>query len=121
MEAATLTLAEFLVARVAERERLADDTHIGVCSMRWSFYPPAGEDLVRHCGCAGPELMRADCLAIRRIIEMHPGAVDGDECPGCGAWLDGAWKTGPDNLCPTLLALVQPYAEHPQFRDEWLP
>lgn len=75
-----------------------------------------GAHIARH----DPARVLAECAAKRRIVERH-GALDEDECPGCGAYLDGTWRTGPGELCPDLAALASVYADHPDYREEWRP
>lgn len=63
----------------------------------------------------------AEVAAKRRILERHPGATNVDECPGCGANLDGTWRTPPGSLCPEQVDMALPYADHPDYRQEWRP
>jgi hypothetical protein len=50
----------------------------------------------------------ADCEAKRRIVRMHqPPTICGWDCR--------------DGRCPTLRALALPYADHPDYREEWKP
>lgn len=62
-----------------------------------------------------PERVLADIGAKRKLLEMHPGATSEDECPGCGAHLDGTWVTPPEGTCPVLAILAEPYASHPDY------
>jgi hypothetical protein len=63
----------------------------------------------------------AEVEAKRRILTRHPGATATDECPGCGAYLDGTWMTPPGAICPELAGLALPYADHPDYSQEWRP
>lgn len=69
-----------------------------------------------------PARVLAECAAKRRIIEEHDNVNDGN----CGTCVVGHWGY-PTNggasparwPCPTLLALAQPYAGRPGWREEW--
>lgn len=95
MSTETLTLTEFLLARIEEDEgrRFGAD---------WT-----AARVVAECGSK------------RAIMQIHSGSTDGDECPGCGAWLDGRWRTGPGETCRVLAAMAAVYAEHADYRPEW--
>ena len=88
-----MTLTEFLLARIAEDATRAREStgFIGrtVASVR----------------------MLAECEAKRLLVEAH-GSNDpkweGD-CPHCGVH-------GP---CYTIRLVALPYADHPDYRDEW--
>lgn len=101
-----MTLAEFLLARIAEDEDVATN---------WLRFE------VRD-GVPGnyaiPDRVRAECEAKRRIIELHSdGGKDwnGERfvhfCHSCRT----PWP------CLTLRALALPYADHPDYREEWRP
>ncbi|MFF0250207.1 hypothetical protein [Streptosporangium sandarakinum] len=55
------------------------------------------------------EWIEADATAKRRILAEHPGSTATDECPGCGGYLDGTWRTGPGAVCSVRAALTVPY------------
>ena len=63
-----------------------------------------------------PQFVLADVAAKRQIIELHSG--DGaHECPGLADFYGEA--TDYEIECRTLRLLAQPYAGHPEFREEW--
>lgn len=99
MGGSAVTLTEFLLARFDEDER------------RWgnpAFAPVAGwglSELVRK--------MRADFESKRRIVEYHAESVGGT-CDICEEY-------GPPGPCQTQRWLALPYAEHPDYREEWKP
>lgn len=69
-----------------------------------------------------PERLRADIDAKVRIIDLHqpmrihPDAMDPRQrCAECGD-TRGRMRIWP---CPTLLAVAQVYADHPDFDPEW--
>lgn len=95
-------LTGFLLARIAEDEDYANE---------------AGD-------FRGPRL-RAECAAKRHIVEVHvayePYRGLGVKCETCAdnpeADYDGTpmvpWP------CGTIRAVAHPYADHPEFREEW--
>ena len=91
-------LAEFLLARIAEDEA---DVQKG---------------MLRVSGPASAYHILADCEAKRRIVEMHRGwhlCPDGREVDATvGGSID-------ERQCPTLALLALPYADHPEFNEEW--
>jgi hypothetical protein len=101
--ALTMTLTEFLLARIAEDEAAVE-----------GFWSGDGDPGFMW----GPGRIRAECEAKRRIVEEHRPTRDG-LCCGC-CWLQdlGSWEPYP---CPTLRALALPYAERPDYRQEWKP
>ena len=101
-----MTLTEFLLARIAEDEREATaclDQYMrgdGGTKSRW----------VRQL---------AECEAKRRIVERHRGFGFDEEwapegyCGECEGTLSSP--------CATLRLLALPYADHPDYREEWRP
>jgi hypothetical protein len=90
-DVATMTLIDFLLARIAEDEAVARDS--------LALYGPGSSLYVaRH----DPARVLAECAAKRRIIAAHEAA-------------DFALN---DDVI-RLLAL--PYAEHPDFDEAWRP
>ena len=104
MTAPTTALADFLLERIAEEEAAAHDRHDSECG--------AALDSPVECGCDYPARTLADCASRRAVVEEH-GA------PLCGWTHDSLMIHAVPGACPTLLALVQTYANHPQFRSEW--
>ena len=108
-----MTLTEFLLARIAEDEAaarsLGDEP-----GRRWlhSLRGVTDQDARRFGARANPTRVLAECEAKRRIVERaeiaHERAKVG---PSDG---DSAWF-----LAVRYLAL--PYADHPDFREEWRP
>lgn len=132
-ETQTLTLAEFLLARIAEREREAwcgtvvisggapapevpnciGPSRTGDCPEQWRLKaePTPGwwkrpdvmqrmrEHELSHA-TAAQRRVRAECQALRRVVaEWGPfETYDGEHL---------------------LRVLAVPYADHPDFRDEW--
>jgi uncharacterized protein DUF6221 len=130
-EPQTLTLAEFLLARIAEDREWARGEfrrQPGWCAVldgRRAPDPPNS-----------PARAMAGCEATRRIVALHapdaPGApgTSYEDCVTCAD--DGHIEENSDGHrseyrsalsypCPTLRALAAPYADHPDYRDEWRP
>ena len=101
----TVTLTEFLLARIAEDERDAD------CIL-FDY----GQGNVESRAAR----VLAECEAKRRIVELHrpiwASDIEWADCAICPSALSsGGWP------CPTLRALTLPYADHPDHREEWKP
>jgi Family of unknown function (DUF6221) len=125
MTTQTLTLADFLLARIAEDEAAA---HMGSCLCGQGFDAQTGEGYAR---------VLAECEAKRQIVALHESGALLDhseyECT-CGfsdhrraectcGWTiadEGEWER-PSSPCPTLRYLALPYADHSDYRDEWRP
>ena len=125
MTTATLTLTEFLLARIAEDEATAQTGRNEYWRVEggpsWTDDRPyelvgGGKHLATfdddhgilpsiHIGRWSPARVLAECEAKRRIVEgMQP------YCP-----ID-------DISAPEVLGyLATPYADHPDYREEWRP
>ena len=96
-----MTLTEFLLARIAEDEEWARWAGIAQDAERSrgvAFVSSLGSSSVTSSG-----RVLADCEAKRRIVEFWPHHSD------------GAYKEY------VLRALASVYADHEDFREEWLP
>ena len=145
MTAQTATLTDFLLARIKEDERDAR-VAMGHSDGRWaSWNHRAHQPGLRDLACGGdrlaelptdidehiarhdPARVLAECEAKRRIVEGHR---DGGEsqgylpdrygdmdhaCTTCGTF----GEYGEPWPCSTLRALALPYADHPDWREEW--
>jgi cytochrome c5 len=124
-----VTLVEFLLARIAEEVNSVD----------------RGEDeaaarLVTSSGRSATARARvlAECEAKRRIVAIHKqvkftdvslGIVDEDVCQVCHWVLDSPSEEDHDDWtypnvqqdypCATLKALALPYADHPDYQEDW--
>lgn len=103
MTTTTLTLTDFLLARIAEDERAFVDQD---------------ENLGMHMiTVAAHDRWLRECKAKRRIVGMHEN--DGGSCGTC---TDSDYLGLVDDWpCDTLKALALPYADHPDYREEWRP
>lgn len=104
MTTTTATLAEFLLARVSEDEAM------------WTLAVEAKAAWVVGSGVpAVPPVefgkrMLAECESKRRIVEAA-AKVASVEC-----W---EYTDAPELADLVLEALAAPYADHPEFREEW--
>lgn len=91
-----MSLTEFLLARIAERQKLAYYMLVQAREL-------LADGEVPHVN--GAETLVAEYRAMRQIVGEHDPV---DPCEGtCGA------------PCYTLRYLALPYAGHPDFRKEW--
>jgi hypothetical protein len=104
-------LAEFLLARVGEDETVAR-------AARGSGMHDDRPAVKEWIGLANPRRMLVWSDARRRIIALHqitvrstPNGEAVEYCAGCGH----------PEPCPTLRLMALPYADHPDYREEWRP
>lgn len=123
-----MTLTDFLLARLAEDERVAQQAS----TEPPRFFPD--HHTREHVARWDPARVLADCDAKRQIVELHCPVVTTalgrdpivtDECSVCvdevdegGGYFAVTMKRLP---CPTLRTLALPYADHPDHREEWRP
>lgn len=102
---------------VATAWEVADPTRPGNRHSQTFLRVPNGvygyDDVIGHVARHDPARILAECEAKRQIVEWH---TEGHYCTDLGAM--ESWYLS-DNPCPTVLALAQPYADHPDFREEW--
>lgn len=98
-----MTLTDFLLVRIAEDESRAGEHHHLIC-----FAPGV------ICNCAYPARVLAECEAKRRIVSHCDLLIRGPEF-GHFTESDG------DSGRTILRALALPYADHPDYREEWRP
>jgi hypothetical protein len=100
--AATLTLADFLLARIAEEEatiRSREAPSSGATWDDWSYLSWVGNETLS----LSPARALAECEAKRRIVtEMRK------------------WGSSIETRF-IMRCLAAPYADHPDFRPEWRP
>ncbi len=92
-----MTLEEFLLDRIAE-----DEAEIALGP---DFATLDTSGWMGHAAEWGRERALAECEAKRRIVD--------ESGSGRGSWPDAIWR------CLQFLAL--PYADHPDYREEWRP
>ncbi|SNR76157.1 DUF6221 family protein [Blastococcus mobilis] len=129
LDAATMTLDEFLLARIAEDKRVAMDAAGDGGQERWSAgvvgEGPVGPRSVAHVVRHDPARVLADCSAKWRIVlacrDARPEMTFlGSRPPGMADFPTAAH--GQHQLAAVILALLAlPYADHPHYRPEWRP
>lgn len=130
-------LVQFLHARYDDDATLARDADNR--DSDWWWGPNAESAAERHIARHNPERVLADVDAKRRILLLHniPAVVspkmaafglrDGEKpeddrrCAGCGLDRDDDPIVSDVSGCPILRALALPYADHPDYREEWRP
>jgi hypothetical protein len=123
---ATLTLGDFLLARIAEDEEGARDA-LGPSAYEWTddgwteaVMLAEGEGVqgatVELWRRFSPARVLAECEAKRRMVERH------SECGrGWGYCDDGGHSWYPKLGCGDLADLARPYSDHADYRPEWTP
>src|SRR5690349_3820689 len=112
-----MDLSEFLLARIAEdettaREALARASVYGNREVAWHWLRAVNGSSMWEPTNHSPARVLAECDAKWRIVEQHDGT---HECPKDGdssGWWDG-------EPCDVLRLLALPYADHPDYRQEW--
>lgn len=113
-------IVEFLQVRIAEDEIAVEghaftvterDTGVSKCP-----HPSHRGGYPATCWRAqvGAKVL-AECEAKRRIVDLHSGNAEWCGWTQGGDGVHGEWG----GACDTLLALAQPYADHPDFDPAW--
>lgn len=118
-----MTLTEFLLAQIALDEDMAkyalkysvsgDDMEV---HWKWVYLYRSKNrqlgswSLGMHVGSPSPARVLAECEAKRHIINLHAEAVAESMRSG------STWAYG-----EVLRRLALPYADHPDYREEWRP
>jgi hypothetical protein len=132
-ETGGMTLADWLLAQIAEDEAVARAANASLSDL--DCWAAVGSDAIAirkyevgaHIARHDPARVLAECASKRRIVELHPhterviaegyiGANAGFGCEVCHDW-DGVTE-GLGN-CDTLRALAQPYADRPGWQEGW--
>jgi hypothetical protein len=115
----TADLLAFLKARLDEDEGVAKGLMGLPATSTASRTSTASADQPRSLWQRfNPARVLAEVEMKRRVLDRHPGAIDGNECPGCGCDSYGAWVTGPGQLCPEQIDMALPFTDHPDYRRE---
>jgi hypothetical protein len=123
-------LDQFLLARIAEDKRIATDAAAASGRDDWTPDDVPGDS--RLVGSAAelvarydPARVLAECTAKRKLVlacmEARPDlAFLGTRPSGLADW--PLSPSGPHQLAAlTLAVLAMPYADHPDYHDEWRP
>ena len=112
-----MTLAEFLLARIAEDEAVAKSVHEvepkSAAAVFTSLAAPTGTVEM------SPARVLAECEAKRRIVELHSNAGADWNLAYCATCEDRFRHDAAAWPCPTLRALALPFADHPDFQEDW--
>jgi hypothetical protein len=129
LDAATMGLDEFLLARIAEDKRVAMDAAGADGQTSWRAdaigVAPGGPGSAEHVARHDPARVLAECEARRRIVQACRDARPemtflGTRPPGMADFPIAA--LGQHQLAAVTLALLAlPYADHPHYRPEWRP
>lgn len=127
VETTTLTLAEFLLARIAEDEeqsefaqRAADERKDPDPVTGWRSTLDGGYVHEPPIVGVDPDRALAECEAKRRIVDTVQRMVLDADDPAVGMSMKERFMTG--SVARNLLSsLALPYADHPDFREEWRP
>ena len=128
-----MTLTEFLEARIAEDEEIAQSATPGPWEQNngRSVFGPRPEDAwygpnlvadtkqrddAEFIARFNPARVLAECKAKRRIVALH------EKCgTGRGRCDDGGHGWDDELGCLDLALLALPDADHPDYRPEWKP
>ncbi len=126
-----MNLAEFLLARIAEDEAAATAATVANEVDEPSGYAHLPDD-GPHIARWSPARVLAECEAKRGILRLHsPPDQDEDgpiykgsltQCRACGpgdSWMAEQYADVYAYPCPTVEALALPYADHPDYQQEW--
>jgi hypothetical protein len=112
MTTSTLTVTEFVLARIAEDEARATRASSAVAS-----WPMVANEAARLSADAGwhvldhnPARVLAQCAAMRKIVEMFQTAR-----PAMGEWESDYASAAYD----AVRALASIWSDHPQFDPAW--
>lgn len=114
-------LTTFLRARLDEdlREGLADGGDHDLRSWTKPIYP-WGNDWCSGVGIRESRLL-AEVQAKRAILDLHTCTCPNPNCTDCDA-CSGQHHADPTPApCETIKHLALPYADHPDYREEWRP
>lgn len=135
MTAPPTPLSTFLLERVADRERIAEDAGGGGWDVVHDAVPHVedsrtGEvicqtqrdEWARHIGWHNPQQVLLECAAQRRIVDVYvrtAHAMDRVTREEETVYVGARVAAEEAALVAKLLAL--PYADHPDYREEWRP
>jgi len=104
-----MTLAEFLLARIAEDRIVAAESQRDPWRVGHKASCDWPGDMPGYCSCDATARALAECEAKRRIVELYGGDVP-DE-----------WRGVPSRPMQALASLAAVYADHPDYDEAWRP
>jgi hypothetical protein len=122
-------LDEFLLARIAEDERVAVDAAAASGRERWSpgdvVPPETPAHVTAHVAAHDPARVHAECAAKRRLVLACRASRPDRAFLGARPRGMADFPLDPRDqhqlAALTLALLALPHADHPDFRDEWRP
>lgn len=105
----TVTLTDFLMARIAEDEAVAATE--AVLRDGDPYFDGEASAFERS---HDPARVLAECEAKRRIVSTMQSAIN-------GGWQSQSREEIEFVATRTLRLLALPYADHPDYREEWKP
>lgn len=117
-----MTITEFLLARLEEDHQLAAAATLITSGLDGPLFASPYDELTDHIIHWEPERVLNEVSAKRAVVELHRAVESGEACGSCVrlTYTDGQVELGLQPFpCPTIRALVQSYAEHPGFSQEW--
>lgn len=128
MNTMTMTLDEFLLARIAEDEEVARAaTHQKIGGPSHGAWNADSLHLTdtgleradrRHIAHFDPERMLADCMAKRRIVELRmTAAYQAERMKNDGPAIAGIFASSLSAYDAVLRSLALPYADHPDYPE----
>ena len=141
MTTTTLTLTDFLLARIAEDEAVTQAAADFPHSIRstpggttFDIVADSQDGRADHWLAVDPARVLAECEATRRIVEEHRLITDperlvkvwrdptpGVACERCAGDPLGDRPLEDIGPCDTLLFLAAVYSDHEDYREEWRP
>jgi hypothetical protein len=109
-----MTIIEFLTARLDDEASTARDMAEQAAMRRPLLQLLGGGTGIRDL--VNPDRILADVAAKRAIVSLHTHPSF-----ACYWSHDSMEQHDPGEVCDTLCALAQPYADHPDYREEWKP
>lgn len=121
MTTQTVTLAEFLLARIAEDEERRWHTHDGECET-WAGARDLPDAMFRStmpqavCDCPVPARVLAECEAKRRIVEDFE-ILDADY----RVTRSDATEARRFQALIAVARAAEVFADHPDYQPDWRP
>jgi len=120
-----MALTEFLLARITEDEFAG--THFEQMPAQWTtltVYPHDGEPIPVKAAMFASTRILAECEAKRRIVDMAIGVEDHRSAAesleyGNDLHAIPVAQAVDETMIDVLQYLAAPYADHPDYREEW--
>lgn len=110
------TLTEFLLARITDDEAVATAAREEWENDRDEWRLGCTEETAAHIARWDVPRVLAECEAKRRIASLFATTLADEMDAAVGKWNEAAWKG-----TQAIRTLALPYADHPDYQDEWRP